>query len=154
MTFSADDNEDSGRQESSFNPFAAFGEALAPTRKPRRTREAKPREKALQERECLSEAHRRWRKEGVAALLTGPHGAAARALLDFLDRMQPDNEHDLIELVQSGPWRDADADTRFLILALVDAAIIRLRERDDLVPFDDPIDAEESTFLIIRKMLQ
>jgi hypothetical protein len=57
--------------------------------------------------------------------------------------------------VRSGPWRDADDDARFLILALVDAAIIRLRKRDNLVPFDDPIGAEEfNTFLTIRKMLQ
>ena len=57
--------------------------------------------------------------------------------------------------MRSGPWRDADADTRFLILVLVDAAVIRLRERAGLVPFDDPLrDEESNTFLTIRKLLQ
>jgi hypothetical protein len=140
------------------NPFTAFGEALAPARKPRRegvsAREAARRAKALQERDRLSLAHRRWRKEAFDALLNGPHGAAARTLIAFLDHMQSD-ERGLVELVQSGPWRDADADTRFLILVLVDAAAIRLRERAGLAPFDDPLrDKESNMFLTIRKLLQ
>jgi hypothetical protein len=140
------------------NPFAAFGEKLAPARKPRRqgvsARETARREKALQERDRLSQAHRRWRKEAFNALLKGPHGAAAQTLIDFLDHMQSDGR-DLIELVQSGPWGGADRDTRFLVLVLVDAAIIRLRERAGLVPFDDPLHDEESNpFLTIRKLLQ
>jgi hypothetical protein len=137
------------------NPFAAFGETLAPTKKPRRkARDAARQDKEQQERERLSEAHRRWRKEAIDALLNGPLGAAARALVDFLDHMQSD-ERGLIELVQSGPWRGADADTRILILVLVDAAIIHLRERAGLVPFDDPLrDEESNTFLTIRKLLQ
>jgi hypothetical protein len=140
------------------NPFTAFGETLAPDRKPRRqgvsTREATRREKALQERNRLSQAHRRWRKEAFNALLKGPHGAAAQTLIDFLDHMQSDGP-ELIAHVSAGPWRDADKDTRFLILVLVDAAVIRLRERAGLVPFDDPLHDEESnTFLTIRKLLQ
>jgi hypothetical protein len=137
------------------NPFAAFGETLAPTKKPRRkARDAARQDKEQQERERLFQEHRRWRKQAIDALLNGPLGAAARALLDFLDRMQSD-ECGLIELVQSGPWRDADADTRFLILVLVDAAAIRLRERAGLVPFDDPLrDEESNVFLTIRKLLQ
>ena len=140
------------------NPFTAFGETLAPDRKPRRqgvsTREATRREKALQERNRLSQAHRRWRKQAIDTLLNGPLSAAARVLVDFLDRMQSDDECGLIDLVRSGPWRDADADTRFLILVLVDAAVIRLRERAELAPFDDPLDEEKSAFLRIRERFQ
>jgi hypothetical protein len=136
------------------NPFAAFGETLAPTRKPRARKTTRQEEKAQQERDRLSLAHRRWRKESIDALLSGPHGGVAQALLDFLEHMESD-EHGLIEHVQSGPWRDADADARFLVLVLVDAAVIRLRERAGLVPFDDPLHDEESnTFLTIRKLLQ
>jgi hypothetical protein len=53
--------------------------------------------------------------------------------------------------MRSGPWRAADANTRFLILTLVDAAIIRLREAAELPPFDD---LRDETFVIIRKELQ
>jgi hypothetical protein len=136
------------------DPFVAFGETLAPTRKPRREARASRQDKEQQDRERLSQAHRRWRKESIDALLNGPHGAAARALLDFLDHMQSDDERGLLEQVQSGPWRDADADARFLVLVLVDAAIIRLRERDGLAPFDDPLDEEKSAYLRIRELLQ
>ena len=138
------------------NPFAAFGETLAPTKPPRKARDAARQvDKEQQDRERLFVAHRRWRKQAIDTLLNGPLSAAARVLVDFLDRMQSDDECGLIDLVRSGPWRDADADTRFLILVLVDAAVIRLRERAGLVPFDDPLrDEESNTFLTIRKLLQ
>jgi len=64
------------------NPFTAFGETLAPTKKPRQDKEQ-------QDRECLSQEYQRWRKQAIDALLNGPLSTAARALLDFLDRMQP-----------------------------------------------------------------
>lgn len=138
------------------DPFADFGEALAPTKKRAKVgkHEAKRREKALQERDCLSQAHRRRRKEAVDALLAGPHGAVAQALIDFLEQMVLSDGRGLIELVQSGPWHGADEDTRFLILVLVDAAVVQLRERTDLNPFDDPLDEKSNAFLLIRKLLQ
>jgi hypothetical protein len=141
------------------NPFTAFGETYAPTRKPRRqgvsAREATRREKALQERDRLSLAHQRWRKEAFNALLKGPHGAAAQTLIDFLERMELSDAPELIARVSAGPWRGVDADTRFLILVLVDAAVIHLRERAGLMPFDDRLrDEESNTFLTIRKLLQ
>jgi hypothetical protein len=135
------------------NPFAAFGETLAPTKKPRARKTTRQEEKAQQDRDRLSLAHHRWRKESIDALLSGPHGGAAQALLDFLEHMESD-ARGLIEHVQSGPWRDADQDARFLVLVLVDAAIIRLRERDGLIPFDDPLDEEKSAYLHIRELLQ
>jgi hypothetical protein len=138
------------------NPFTAFGEALVPTEKRTKVgaREAKRREKTRQERDCLSQAHRRWRKETVDALLVGPHGVAAQALIDFLEHMELSDGRGLIELVQSGPWRGADEDTRFLILVLVDAAVVQLRERTGLDPFDDPLDEKSNVFLLIRRLLQ
>jgi hypothetical protein len=136
------------------NPFTAFGETLAPAGKPRRkAHDAARQDKERQERERLSQAHRRWRREAFDALLNGPHRGAARTLIDFLEHMQSDDRN-LLELVQSGPWRDTGADTRFLILVLVDAAVIRLRERAELAPFDDPLDEEKSAFLRIRERFQ
>jgi hypothetical protein len=35
----------------------------------------------------------------------------------------------LVEFVKAGPWADADADTRFEILSLLDAVIIKRREK-------------------------
>jgi hypothetical protein len=138
------------------DPFTDFGEALAPIKKRAKVgaREAKRQEKARQDRNCLSRAYRRWRKEAVDALLSGPFGADAQALIDFLEHMELSDGSDLIEQVQSGPWRGADENTRFLILVLIDAAIIHLRERTVLAPFDDPLDEKSNVFLLIRKLLQ
>jgi hypothetical protein len=143
------------------NAFTAFAETISPPRKSRRkdigARETKRREKTLQERDRLSRAYQRWRKETVAALLDGPHGADGRVLGDFLEHMDLElsSATALIKLVRSGPWRNADRDTRFLVLVLIDTAIIRLREHAGLHPFDDPLAEEKSNvFLTLRELLQ
>ena len=63
----------------------------------------------------------------------------------------------LIALVKRGPWRTADADTRFEVLALIDAAIVTLRERAGLPPIDDTLpwtDEPLTVFQVIREMLR
>ena len=111
--------------------FTTFAETLAPARKPRRSvvgdQAAKRQEKTLEERDRPLRMHARWRAEAVKALLAGPHGTDARAVLDFLERMDA-SAAGLIKHVRAGPWRTADKDIRFLILAIVDAALTRLRE--------------------------
>jgi hypothetical protein len=54
-----------------------------------------------------------------------------------------------------GPWCSADADTRFEILALINAAITTLRGWHGLPSFDDPLSDQEPTgFLVIRELLR
>ena len=61
----------------------------------------------------------------------------------------------LLAHVKQGPWRDSDADTRFEILSLVDAAIVQLRERAGMEPFDDPsFDRPPNVFLLLREWLR
>jgi hypothetical protein len=60
----------------------------------------------------------------------------------------------LIEFIASGPWGDADSDVRFEILSLLDAVIIRRREKMGLAPFDDALpDQPLNVFLILREQL-
>jgi xanthine/CO dehydrogenase XdhC/CoxF family maturation factor len=137
------------------NPFAAFADRHARKPRPRRVseKEAARREKAAEERAQLSAAHRRWRKDQIAALLAGPHGA--QALVEFLNSMDLQAEPELLEHVRSGPWHDADEDTRFLILVIIDAALVRLRERQGMPPFDDPLPGEApSAFLELQEWLR
>jgi hypothetical protein len=71
--------------------------------------------------------------------------------------MTPDSESALIALVKRGPWRTADADARFQVLALIDAAIVTLRERAGLPPIDDALpwtDEPLTAFQVIREMLR
>lgn len=60
----------------------------------------------------------------------------------------------LIDFIASGPWSDADADTRFELLALVDATIIRRREHMGRVPLVDALPGQpDNLFLILREQL-
>jgi hypothetical protein len=90
-------------------------------------------QKALRERGVQFEAWRRWRQEGVDCLLAGPDGDAARDLIKFLATMRLDAAAELAK--RCGPWVDADADTRFVVLSLIDGAMIKLREKHGLARF-------------------
>jgi hypothetical protein len=60
----------------------------------------------------------------------------------------------LINFIDAGPWHGADRDTRFEILALVDAVIIARRERMGMPPFDDALPGQpDNAFLILRARL-
>jgi hypothetical protein len=141
------------------DPFEQFAEDhISAPRKARiraaETRAQRKREKELDDREIMFREWQKWHQKRKAELLTGAWGEAATELADFLERMDTDDAVALIELVERGPWRDADADTRFMVLELIDHSIIYLREREGLEPFDDPLDDDLNAFLIIRGLLQ
>ena len=113
----------------------------------------KAEQKALDERDCMFGAWKRWRSEQLDAALAGAHREMLQALIAFLKTTKSDGA--LIEHVHAGNWQAADADTRFLALRLINAAITRLREQRGLVPFDDALPGEPPTaFQIIREMLR
>jgi hypothetical protein len=142
------------------NPFEAL--ALRQISSPRKAqlRAAEKRaqsrvEKAQLDKETQFVLWREWRRERSDALLAGPYADAARDLIALLNRLRPNAADMLLERVCGGPWRDADPDTRFLILALIDAAIVEMRERNGLPPFDDPVlpDDPLNVFLTLRELL-
>jgi hypothetical protein len=109
-------------------------------------------QKALAEQRIEFRQWKRWRRERLEALLQGPYAEPAQALLTFVKTMTSPTA--LIDFIRSGPWGDADADVRFEILALVDAVIIRRRERMGLPPFDDSIGNRPlNVFLLVRELL-
>jgi hypothetical protein len=109
-------------------------------------------EKKLADDARLLRAWRRHRRERLEALLAGPYAEAVRALLSFCKTITTPTA--LINFITSGPWIDADMDVRAEVLALVDAVIIRRRERMGLVPFDDALpDRPLNVFLILREHL-
>jgi hypothetical protein len=109
-------------------------------------------EKKLTDDSRLRRAWRQWRRERLDALLAGPYGAPAQALLAFFKTMAGPTA--LIDFIKSGPWSSADEGTRFEILALVDAVIMKRREKLGLAPFDDALpDQPLNAFLILRAQL-
>ena len=146
------------------NAFLEFAEKQTPAAVKARQRAAEKRRataaekalvKAAAEREDLFFLWRRWRKERLDALLAGPHAVAAGELVTFLNAMTLEDGARLIEFVRAADWARADADTKFEILSLINAAITALRERAELPPFSDPLPDEKSTaFLILREMFR
>lgn len=126
----------------------------APVKARRRAAEKRAANKAVDSRDRLNVAWRRWHDEQGEVLLAGPHGDAARHLIAFLGNMGLNQGAELVALVKAGPWRQTDSDTRFEIMALIDARIIKLRERGCLPPFDDPLPGERpNVFLTICEVL-
>jgi hypothetical protein len=142
------------------DPFAALAEEqIAAPRKARlraaETRAERARQKELEDRNTLFRFWQKHQHQHVQALLQGPHGAAAHELVGQLKHLTLESGSDLIALVRRGPWRTVDADTRFLVLRLIDSALAQLRERHGLPPFDDALLPEEplTVFQIIRAEL-
>lgn len=144
------------------NAFTEIGarQISAPTKARQRAverRRHKAEQKALAERADLFRLWKHKRREDLATALSGPHGGGFERLVTFLDQMTLQSASELIELVRAGNWDAADRDTRFLVLDLVGNAIMRLRERHDLPPFDDPLSwtgAPPNAFLILREHLR
>jgi hypothetical protein len=139
------------------NFFEALGDRQTSAPRKARERAAEKRaqtraEKALTEREQQFALWRKWRRERCEGLLASPYATAAHALLELLDNIGLDDAERLVAHVRAGPWCSADSDTRFLILTTIDNAIVELRERNNLPPFDDPLD-DTNVFLILREVL-
>jgi hypothetical protein len=118
-------------------------------------RRATAAEKALAERDDLFHLWKLHRQERLEALLAGPHGAAARELVAFLQTMTLADGNRLVEFVRAADWARADADTRFEILSLINSAIVAMRERANLPPINDALPHETpTTFIIIREMFR
>jgi hypothetical protein len=108
--------------------------------------------KAIEERQQTLTQWQRRRHDQVNALAAGPHGEAARELLKFLNKLKLGQARELIAHAER--WRDADEDTRYLVLGLFSYAIARARENAGLAPFDDPLpDQPDNVFVLIREIL-
>jgi hypothetical protein len=126
----------------------------APRKARMRAAERRAVEKALTERNKQYAAWQHWHQNQCEELLAGRHGDDARTLVAFLNALTLDQAPDLVALVERGPWRGADPDTRYQILRLVDRSIAHVRERAGLAPFDDALPNEPPTaFQIIREAL-
>jgi hypothetical protein len=109
-------------------------------------------QKELREQHIKLRMWKRWRRERVEALLSGPYSAAARDLLETLRTMTTPSS--LLDAVAVGPWSGIDITTRQEILALIDAAIIARREKLGMPSFDDPLPGQSpNAFLVLRERL-
>jgi hypothetical protein len=112
-------------------------------------------EKAVAEDSEQMRRYQRFRRGEIQALLDGPHGQGAQRLMKILKQLTPQSAEALFRVLEHVNWfRDADDDTRFLVLGLIDEAICRMRVRDGRSPIDDSLPGEPPTvFEICRSHL-
>src|SRR5262249_6192321 len=102
-----------------------------------------------QEREQLTVARQQYERGRLVEALAGKQGERLKRLLQFLETMTLRSAAELIGRARE--FQAVDADLRFQVLHLIDDAIVRLRERHKLLPFDDPLPGQPpNAFLIIR----
>jgi hypothetical protein len=105
------------------------------------------KEQTLQDNAHLLRAWKRWHREQLEQSLCGLHGDVLERLILQLKNLQSARE--LI-----GDWAALDANTRLIALHEINAAITTLRERNGLVPIDDPLPgAPENAFRIIKTIM-
>ena len=60
----------------------------------------------------------------------------------------------LLNFIEAQDWTAIDAETRLIVLHEINTAIMRLRERNDMVPIDDPLPGQpENLFRRIKQTL-
>jgi hypothetical protein len=143
------------------NPFLALEETQTPAavkarkrgaEKAAATRAAKRTEDDA-ENEHLAKLYREHRRAQKEALLSGSHGAEIRHLLNWSARMTLSDAPQLIDRVrQAMIWiEDLDVDARFVLLRLLNNAIVNLRVREGLAPLDDGLwDERAKAFFVIK----
>jgi hypothetical protein len=101
---------------------------------------------------ACSRGWRRWHREQLEEVLAGVHRSVLEHLMKQLKDLRSARE--LIDFVSAQDWGAIDADTRFIALHEVNAAITKLRERLGLPPIDDALPGQRATaFQIIRSIM-
>ena len=91
-------------------------------------------------------------REQLAGALVGLHRDVLTRLMAQLKAQRSARE--LVNFVAAQDWSVVDADTRAIALFEINNAIVTLRERRGLPPFDDPLPgAPPNAFQVIRKIL-
>lgn len=147
------------------NPFESYGDAatVAPVKrqqlnieKRRDSALARKAQADLEERASLLRGYNAWIRERRDELFAGPFGKECRALNALLRTMTPSSAPALVKFIENASWlKEADADTRHEVLAMVSNGITRVRLSAGLTPFDDALPGEpDNAFLIIRAHIQ
>lgn len=105
-----------------------------------------PLDDAMDERDLLAKLYRQHCADRKQALLEGPHGKDIRGLLSFMRTMTPSSAPALVKLIETAVWlQQADEETRYGVLWLVNRGIANLRKREGYMPFDDSLMDESPT---------
>jgi hypothetical protein len=111
-------------------------------------------EKKLADDARLLRAWKKFHREELAAALTGSHGPMIERLMFILKELSLNSAPLLLAYIRGVDWSTVDADTRFICLHEINVAITRMRERNSMDPFDDPLRGQpESVSRLIKAHL-
>lgn len=141
------------------NPFQRLALETVPYARRRKLEKQKaklvastPYEKAKESKAKLWDQYLDELEKRRKVLIAGPYAGTAEALVAFLKVLTFEDGDKLIEMAMV--WQGAPKTTRFLVLQLIDDAMINLRVMNGMAPFDDPLwDEEPNAFLTIRSLL-
>jgi hypothetical protein len=126
------------------NPFQRHRLEAVPYAQRRKAEKAKlkevastPEAKREQEKIKLWELYLDELEKRRKALVSGPYAGTGEALIQFLKGITLEDGEKIVEMAMV--WQGAPQTTRFLVMQIIDEAMINLRERNGLAPFDDPL---------------
>lgn len=107
------------------------------------------------ERDALRRAYRVSRKQWIEDTLRQPGGDALRAMLRWVETLGIDDADRLVAEVERADWlRRSSAQMRLLALDMIAERIIRIRETNDLDPFNDPLPGDPlDAFQTVKRLL-
>jgi hypothetical protein len=110
-------------------------------------------EKKLADDARLLRAWRRWHREELEQAIAGPHGDLVAQFVQILRGLTLQSAPMLLKFVRTQDWRSIDSATRLILLHEVNTAITALRERNNMVPFDDTLDDRLNVFNTIQAIM-
>ena len=97
---------------------------------------------------------KRWHNEQREEAVAGPHGALVEQLTEILRGLTLHDGARLVSFIRARDWNSVDADTRFILLHEINAAITRIRVKAGMTPIDDAIPpARANGFLIVKELM-
>jgi hypothetical protein len=115
-------------------------------------RDKREEQKQLAENAYLLRAWKRWHREQLEEALIGLHGSVLIQLMAQLKHLREARE--LLHFIEAHDWASIDAETRLIVLHEINAAVMRLRERNGMEPIDDPLpDQPDNLFRRIKQTL-
>jgi hypothetical protein len=132
------------------DPFLDLFERQAPSPVKARARAADARRSKRErqrddEQRKLSAYYKAHRRQELDDALAGADGAKLQALIAQLDALTLATIPQLAAFVRANGWHTAAATTLFLARRLASESIVKLREKNGLEPFNDPLPDKPAT---------
>jgi hypothetical protein len=111
-------------------------------------------EKKLADDARMMRAWRRWHREQLEEVLAGPRGPMIERLMFILKELSLQSAPLLLAYIRGVDWSAIDANTRFICLHEINAAIGNMRESHGMAFCDDPLPGQpESASRLIKAHL-